>query len=81
MTDSDSTRTKLATVAEEVRSFYERMPYPAPLTSLDQHRDLYKNQDRRRVHYHLTWPTEPLRRNREIRWFSTRRRVNPGKAL
>jgi len=66
MTDSDSTRTKLATVAEEVRSFYERMPYPAPLTSLDQHRDLYKNQDRRRVHYHLMWPTEPLRGNQEI---------------
>ena len=66
MTDRNSTRTELATVAEEVRSFYERMPYPAPLTSLDQHRDLYKNQDRRRVHYHLMWPTEPLRGNQEI---------------
>ena len=66
MTDRDSTRTELATVAEEVRSFYERMPYPAPLTSLDQHRDLYKNPDRRRTHYHLTWPTEPLRGNQEI---------------
>jgi SAM-dependent methyltransferase len=66
MPDRDSTRTELATVAEEVRSFYERMPYPAPLSSLDQHRDLYKNQDRRRVHYHLMWPTEPLRGNQEI---------------
>jgi SAM-dependent methyltransferase len=66
MTDRDSTRTELATVAEEVRSFYERMPYPAPLASLDQHRDLYKNPDRRRAHYHLMWPTEPLRGNQEI---------------
>ena len=66
MTDRDSTRAELVAVAEEVRSFYERMPYPAPLTSLDQHRDLYKNQDRRRVHYHLMWPTERLRGNQEI---------------
>ena len=25
--------------SEEVRDFYERMPYPAPRTSLDAHRD------------------------------------------
>ena len=30
--------------SEEVRDFYERMPYPAPLTNLDAHRDLYKNR-------------------------------------
>ncbi len=53
-------------LAEQVRSFYERMPYPAPLTSLDEHRDLYTNPDRRRAHYHLMWPTEPLRGDQEI---------------
>ena len=26
--------------SEEVRDFYERMPYPPPLTSLDQYREL-----------------------------------------
>ena len=66
MSDRGARRTDAATVAEEVRSFYERMPYPAPLTSLDEHRDLYKNPDRRRAHYHLMWPTEPLRGNQEI---------------
>ena len=66
MIDRDPRRTEVSTVAEEVRSFYERMPYPAPLTSLDEHRDLYKNPDRRRAHYHLMWPTEPLRGNQEI---------------
>jgi len=66
MIDRDLRRTEVSTVAEEVRSFYERMPYPAPLTSLDEHRDLYKNPDRRRAHYHLMWPTEPLRGNQEI---------------
>ena len=29
--------------SEEVRDFYEKMPYPAPLANLDDHRDLYKN--------------------------------------
>src|SRR5262245_29566620 len=66
MNDRHPGRTDTAAVAEEVRSFYERMPYPAPLTSLDEHRDLYKNPDRRRVHHYLMWPTEPLRRTQEI---------------
>jgi hypothetical protein len=32
---------------EEVSNFYERLPYPAPLTSLDEHSELYKNPARR----------------------------------
>jgi SAM-dependent methyltransferase len=51
---------------EEIRDFYERMPYPAPLTSLDEHRDLYKNRDRRRVEFHLIWPADQVRGNLEI---------------
>jgi SAM-dependent methyltransferase len=52
--------------SEEVRDFYERMPYPAPLTSLDAHRDLYKNRDRRRAEFHLTWPAKQPLGQREI---------------
>jgi SAM-dependent methyltransferase len=52
--------------SEEVRDFYERMPYPAPLTSLDEHRDLYGNPERRRALFHLIWPNERPRENREI---------------
>jgi hypothetical protein len=37
------------------------MPYPAPLTNLDAHRDLYKNQGRRRAEFHLMWPAEQPR--------------------
>jgi SAM-dependent methyltransferase len=51
---------------EAVRDFYEKMPYPPPLASLDEHRDLYKNRDRRRAEFHLIWPAEPLRENLEI---------------
>jgi SAM-dependent methyltransferase len=52
--------------SEDVRAFYERMPYPAPLGNLDGHRDLYKNPDRRRAEFHLLWPAEPARGNLEI---------------
>jgi len=51
---------------EEIRDFYERMPYPAPLASLDEHRDLYKNPDRRRAMFHLMWPGERPREGQEI---------------
>ena len=52
--------------SEEVRAFYERMPYPAPLANLDGYRDLYRNPDRRRVEHHLIWPAERPRENQEI---------------
>ena len=52
--------------AEEVRAFYESHPYPAPLKSLDQHRELYRNPDRRRALSLLLWPTQAQRTRREI---------------
>jgi SAM-dependent methyltransferase len=42
------------------------MPYPAPLASLDEHRDLYKNPERRRTAFHLIWPAEHQRQIHEI---------------
>jgi len=52
--------------ADEVRAFYESHPYPAPLKSLDQHRELYRNPDRRRALSLLHWPTEKQRTKRKI---------------
>jgi SAM-dependent methyltransferase len=52
--------------SEDVREFYERMPYPAPLTNLDDHRDLYKDRKRSRAEFHLLWPAEQPRGNLEI---------------
>jgi 2-polyprenyl-3-methyl-5-hydroxy-6-metoxy-1,4-benzoquinol methylase len=51
---------------EPVRDFYEKMPYPAPLASLDEYQDLYRNPDRRRTHFHLMWPTEQPCEKQEI---------------
>jgi SAM-dependent methyltransferase len=50
--------------ASDVRDFYERMPYPGPVASLD--RNLHGNPGRRRAHFHLTWPTERPRAGLEI---------------
>jgi SAM-dependent methyltransferase len=52
--------------ADEVRAFYESHPYPAPLKSLDQHRKLYQNPERRRALSLLLWPTRKQRTDREI---------------
>jgi 2-polyprenyl-3-methyl-5-hydroxy-6-metoxy-1,4-benzoquinol methylase len=52
--------------AEQIRDFYESHPYPAPIDSLDRHRELYRNPDRRRALSLLLWPTERQRPNREI---------------
>ena len=52
--------------AEEVRAFYESHPYPAPLKSLDQHRELYRNPDRRRALSFLLWPMQAQRTRRKI---------------
>jgi len=58
--------TRPPAVSDEVQAFYESRPYPAPLTSLDEHRDLYRDPDRRRALFHLMWPAEPMRQDQEI---------------
>jgi SAM-dependent methyltransferase len=52
--------------AADVRAFYDRHPYPAPVGSLDKHRDLYRNPDRRRARSLLLWPAEKPRPYRKI---------------
>lgn len=61
--EGDSTS---SAVAEQVRGFYDRHPYPRPLHSLDQYRRLWRDQQRRRAEYHLLWPAEPYREDRSI---------------
>jgi SAM-dependent methyltransferase len=51
---------------DEVRDFYERMPYPAPLASLNEHRALYTDPERRRAVFHRIWPRESLGARQEI---------------
>jgi SAM-dependent methyltransferase len=42
------------------------MLYPPPLTSLEEHSELYKHPDRRRAMFHLMWPAGRPYGNQEI---------------
>ena len=53
-------------MAEEVRDFYDRYPYPRPIDSLDTYRRLWQDQQRRRADYHLFWPTRSYREDQSI---------------
>jgi SAM-dependent methyltransferase len=52
--------------ADEVRAFYERHPYPKPLTSLEGYRRNWQKATRRRADYHLLWPNRPYRRDLDV---------------
>jgi SAM-dependent methyltransferase len=53
-------------VAEEVRDFYDRYPYPRPVASLEQYREVWLDHARRRADYHLFWPAAPYRHDFSI---------------
>jgi SAM-dependent methyltransferase len=60
------TKEKSPDAAEAVREFYERLPYPRPLDSLDKYQRLWQDAGRRRADYHLHWPAAPYREDRSI---------------
>ncbi len=53
-------------VAEEVRDFYDRYPYPQPIDNLEQYRRLWQDPQRRRADYHLFWPDRSYREDHSI---------------
>jgi SAM-dependent methyltransferase len=53
-------------IADEVRSFYDRYPYPRPVDSLEQYRRLWEDPLRRRADHHLFWPDKPYREDHSI---------------
>jgi SAM-dependent methyltransferase len=55
-----------AETADVVHDFYERLPYPPPLESLDEHRALYSDPLRRRALFHRIWPSERPGGHQEI---------------
>jgi SAM-dependent methyltransferase len=46
-------------VAERVRAFYERHPYPPPVDDLEGYRRAWQDEGRRRADHHLYWPARP----------------------
>jgi 2-polyprenyl-3-methyl-5-hydroxy-6-metoxy-1,4-benzoquinol methylase len=55
-----------ATVADRVRDFYNRHPYPPPVTELNGYRQLWQNEGRRRSDFHLFWPAKPFNEEMSI---------------
>jgi SAM-dependent methyltransferase len=53
-------------IAEEVRDFYDRYPYPRPVDSLEQYSRLWEDPQRRRADHHLFWPDRPYREDHSI---------------
>jgi SAM-dependent methyltransferase len=53
-------------VAEDVREFYERYPYPRPIENLEKYQQLWQDRQRRRVDYHLFWPSRAYREDPSI---------------
>jgi len=53
-------------VAEAVREFYTRLPYPRPIDSLDNYQLHWQDAQRRRVDFHLHRPAVPYREDLSI---------------
>src|SRR6187455_1894708 len=53
-------------VADEVRAFYDRYPYPRPVESLDDYRLRWQDDRRRRAEFHLAWPARTYREDLSI---------------
>ena len=66
MKEHKSRRADAASIGEEVRTFYERHPYPPPVDSLEKYRQFGQDRQKRRVDYHLFWPVRPYREDLSI---------------
>ena len=66
MDDHDAASANNARIADEVRDFYERHPYPPPVDDLDRYKRTWEDPARRRVDAHLFWPAEDFREDRSV---------------
>ena len=55
-----------ADVAEAVRDFYDRYPYPPPIDHLENYQRRWREPQRRRADFHLMWPAHCYRENQSI---------------
>lgn len=51
---------------DRVQDFYERYPYPRPVTSLENYRREWQDPARRRADFHLSWPHRPYGEARSV---------------
>ena len=53
-------------ITNQVRDFYDQHPYPPPVSGLDEYRQVWQDESRRRADFHLFWPAKPYRENLQI---------------
>lgn len=53
-------------VADEVRDFYDRYPYPPPVDNLEKYRRHWQDRERRRADFHLFFPARPYKEDQSI---------------
>ncbi len=51
---------------DDVREFYDLLPYPAPINDLEQYRKLWLNRDRSRWLFRLFWPSANFREDQDV---------------
>jgi SAM-dependent methyltransferase len=56
----------LPAVANDVRDFYDRYPYPRPIDNLEKYRRVWQSRERRCADFHLFWPARPYQENFSI---------------
>jgi len=66
MTQSVEQLSPTVDVAEDVRDFYDRYPYPPPVNNLEKYQRQWQDPQRRRADYHLFWPNRPYREDQSI---------------
>ena len=53
-------------LADVVRDFYDRYPYPPPADNLEQYQRQWQDRQRRRADFHLFWPDSPYKEEQSI---------------
>jgi SAM-dependent methyltransferase len=54
------------TIRNRVQEFYDQRPYPPPVKNLDDYRQRWQDEVRRRSDFHLHWPHQPYQEDLSI---------------
>ncbi len=66
MGDRDLSRKGIGEIMGAVKQFYDLHPYPLPVEDLDQYRQRWQDENRRRADFHLHWPDRAYQPNLKV---------------
>ena len=59
-------KTDPASIRQDIQNFYDLHPYPPPVKDLDNYREIWLDEGRRRADFHLFWPGKTYREDLSI---------------